>query len=246
MKKYILQTSFLILFMAYLFASCKNVDEEQPAGAKTANVTFFNESSYNLIIHRDSFEGPVLLELPASSREKTIPVRVSDNGVGSMFSIEYIWIIQIIDSLNSEIKEVPVSGTDPGLQILAVIEADKPCTIQIPNPNNLEVRSAYMTIQNTNNLPCELYYFGTVLRQADNNNIPIASGKTGIYKNRYFLPVEGELYQDYRVGTVSGSVPVPDFIMRNGVIYYFKYDGTKVDKIKEENIIFNSKKEKSK
>jgi hypothetical protein len=75
-----------------------------------------------------------------------------------------------------------------------------------------------------------------VLRQADNNNISIIPGKTGIYKNRYSLPVDGELYQDYRVGTVSESVFVPEFIMKNGVIYKFRYDGTKVEKIVEENI----------
>jgi hypothetical protein len=246
MKKYILQTGFLILFLACLLASCKNTandktndNKEQSEGAKTVDVTFFNESSYNLIIHRDSFDGPVLLELPANSKEKTIPVRVSDNnGVGSMFSIEYIRIIQIFEEDNT-IREVPVSGTDPSLQILMVLDAGKPRTIQIPNPKNLEIRSAYITILNTHNLPCEFQYFGTVFRQTDNNNIPIAPGKTGIYKNRYALPVEGELYQSYRVGTSSESVLVPEFIMKNGFIYYFRYDGTKVEKIREESIFIN-------
>jgi hypothetical protein len=238
MKRYLLQTGFLLLFMACLLASCKNLtnEEEQIINDKTVNVTFFNESSYNIIVHRDSFDGPVLLELPANSKAQTIPVRISDNNVGTTFSIEYIRVIQIIDGLNAEIKEVPVSGTDPNLQTLYMLEVDKPFTIQIPNPKNLEVRSAYITILNTYNLPCQLQFLGTALRQADNNNISISPGKTGIYKNRYSLPVEGELYQGYRVGTVSESVLVPDFIMKNGVIYMFEYNGTKVEKIAEENI----------
>ncbi|WP_461255121.1 hypothetical protein [Treponema sp. R80B11-R83G3] len=244
MKKHILQIIFLIFFLACFLVLCKNTpnnDEEQSTTAKTANVTFFNESRYNLKIHRDNFDGPVLLELPRNSSAKTISVRVSDNnGIGTMFSIEYIWVIQIIESLNGEIKEVEVSGTDPGLQIPSVIEADKPCTIQIPDPKNIEIRSAYMTIKNAYILPCELYYLGTTLRQTD-NNIPIAPDKTGIYKNRYVLPAEGELYQNYRVGTVSESVPIPDFLMKNGVIYHFNYNGIKVEKIKEENIVFNRK-----
>jgi len=237
MKKYIIKTSFLILFPAYLIASCGNKtndDAEQPIGAKTVNVTFFNESSYIVKVHRDSFDGPVLKELPKDSPPQIIPVRVSDNNVGTIFSFEYVWIIEVIDGLNAEINEVPVSGIDPDLQILCMIEEDKPLTIQIPNPNpkNLEIRSAYMTILNTHNLPCVLEYSGSLQSQIDNNNVPIAPGKTGIYKNRYSLPVEGELCQGYRVD----SVPVPEFIMKNGVIYNFKYDGSNVEKTWEEDI----------
>ena len=179
-----------------------------------------------------------MLELPANSKEKTIPVRISDNdGVGTVFSIEYIWIIQIIDGLNAEIKRVSVSGIDPNLQFPIVLEVDKPCTIQISDPKNLEIRSAYMTIFNTHNLPCVLRYYGSLQNQVNDNNVPIAPGKTGIYKNPYAIPVEGELYQGYRVE----NIPIPEFIMKNGVIYHFKYDGTKVEKLGEENIIFNIK-----
>jgi len=239
MKKYIIQISFLILFLAYLFASCKNTtnaDEEKYSGAKTVDVTFFNESRYNLKVHRDSFDGPVLLELPVNSNAETIPVRVSDNkGVGTVFSIEYIWTIQIIDGLDADIKIVPISGIDPNLQILSVLEVDKPCTIQISDPINLEIRSTYMTIFNSYNLPCVLRYYGSLQNQINDNNVPIAPGKTGIYKNPYAIPVEGELYQGYRVE----SIPIPEFIMKNGGIYHFKFDGNKVEMIKEENIIFN-------
>jgi hypothetical protein len=184
----------------------------------------------------DSFDGFVLLELPASSKAQTIPVRISDNNVGTTFSIEYIGVIPIREEDNT-IRELPVSGIDPSLQLLYLLEAGKsPPPVQIPNPKNLEVRSAYMTFLNTYNLPCQLHHLGMLLTQADNNNYPIAPGKTGIYKNRYVLPVEGELYQNYRVGTSSENVAVPEFIMKNGVIYKFEYNGTKVEKIKEESI----------
>ena len=76
MKKYIFQTNFLILFLAYLLVSCDSTsnsntknDDDKPIGSKTVDITFYNESRYNLKIHRDSFDGPVLLELPANSLE---------------------------------------------------------------------------------------------------------------------------------------------------------------------------------
>ena len=240
MKKYILQTSFLILFLAYLLASCKNTtnNEEKHNGLKTVDVTFFNESGYDLKIHRDSFDGPVLLELPANSNAKTIPVRVSDNnGMGTVFSIEFIRIIQIFDGLTGEIKIVPVSGIDPDLQTLYVLETDKPFTVQITKPKNPEIRSAYMIIQNSSNLPCVLKFYGSLQNQVDNNNVPIAPSKIGIYKNPYAIPIEGELYQGYRVE----NIPVPEFIMKNGIIYYFEYNGITVRKDdKEEKIFLNS------
>jgi hypothetical protein len=240
MKKNILQTGVLFIFIACLIFSC-DCDEEQPIDDKTVNVTFLNESSYNIIIHRDSFDGFVLLELPASSKAQTIPVRISDNNVGTTFSIEYIWVIPIREEDNT-IREVPVSGIDPNLQLPYLLKAGKsPPPVQIPNPENLEVRSAYMIFLNTYNLPCQLHHLGMLLPQADNNHYYISPGKTGIYKNRYPLPPEGELYQGYSVDTASKSVLVPDFIMKNGFIYKFMYDGTKVEKIGngEDNIFIN-------
>lgn len=242
-KLYKLQTSFLVLILTCLVTSCKNSinDDGQLTDVKFVDITFFNESSYNLKIHHDSFDGPVLLELPASSKAESISINIKDNNViHIVFSIEYIRIIQIIDELNAEIKEVPISVIDPSLQILCVIEADKPYTIQVPNPNpeNLEFKSAYITILNSNNLPCVLRYYGSIQNQIDNNNISIAPFKSGIYKNRYVLPIEGELYQGYFVD----SILVPEFIMKNGVIYHFEYNGTTVKKREkkfEQAIIFS-------
>ena len=90
--------------------------------AKTGKVTFFNESSYRAVVHQDVFSGPVLLELN-SGQSKTADVRVSDNyGVGSTFSIEYLY--RINDGFDQESGEVIAGGIDPNVQINFVVEED--------------------------------------------------------------------------------------------------------------------------
>ena len=211
-----------------------NEDNNKPTDVKTGNVTFWNESSYNIIIHRDSFAGPVLLELSAGAPAKTIAVRISDNnGLGTVFSIEYLW--QINEGFDSDSGKVIASGIDPNLQIPYVIEENKSITVQIPNPSNLEFKTAFIKLVNAHNLPCELKYYGRVLRQ-NNGNMPIAPGKTGIYKES--VPEKGELYSGYTVATAFESTPVPDFTVKNGFIYSFTYNGTSVTQTGTQPMVF--------
>jgi len=229
----------LVLVVSLIVAACP--DESDNNGnnvdVKTGRVTFFNESSYKVLIHQDAFSGPVLLELSAGDSKK-VDVRTSDNyGVGSTFSIEYISKIQIHESVNDVIREVFASAIDPNVQINRVIEEGKSYTVQIPQPQNLEPRSAFIKVQNLHSLPFELRYLGTVFKQEDNNNISVAPGQIGIYKLEG-IPAEGKLFQNYAVASTFESTNIPDFTAMNGIIYSFTYNGTSVTKTGEQTIIF--------
>jgi len=214
-----------------------NGDNGNNVVVKTGKVTFFNEStSYKVVVHQDAFSGPVLLEL-SSWESKKVDVRVSDNyGVGSTFSIEYLY--PITDAFDTESGDVIASGIDPNVQINLVIEENKSYDVTIPSPKNLEFRTAFIRIVNaSNNLPFELRYLGTVFKQTGNGNISVAPGKTGIYKLEG-IPADGKLYQNYEIVSTFASTPIPDFTVENGTIYSFTYNGTSVIKTGEQTIIF--------
>jgi len=252
MKKFIYFGLFLIIGL--IFAACSDTDNSinenntnngddtnnKPV-VKTGKVTFFNESSYKVVIHQDAFSGPVLLELAAGSSQM-VEVRVSDNyGIGSTFSIEYLY--RINDAFDIESGEVIASGIDPNVQINFVVEENKSYTKQIPQPQNLEFSNAFIKILNTSNLQFELRYLGTVFKQTGNVNIPVVPGKTGVYKvplgTEGSIPADGKLYQNYQVVSTFASTIIQDFIAKNGFIYSFTYDGSSVTKTGEpQTIIF--------
>ena len=235
----------MFLALAHLFISCEffannsNNNDNDSVGAKTGDVTFLNESSYNIKIHRDSFSGTVLLELSAGEPAKTIPVRISgNNGIGTVFSIEYLY--RVNEGFDTDSGEIIASGIDPNLQLPYVIKENEATTVQIPNPSNLEFKTAFMKILNTHNLPCDLKYYGSMLQQ-NNGNVPIPPFKTGIYKRS--VAEKGELYSGYTVATAYESAPVPDFTLMNGNIESFKYDGTTVTHTGSQTMVFNKGKQ---
>ena len=218
----------------------QNNDNSSLPEIKTGKVTFFNESNYKVVIHQDAFSGPVLLELSAGESKKT-DVRTSENyGVGSTFSIEYLY--RINDAFDTESGEVIASGIDPNVQINFVVEENKSYTKQIPQPANLEFRNAFVKILNSASLQFELKYLGTVFKQTGNGNVPVAPGKTGVYKlplgTEGGIPAEGKLYQNYEVVSTFANTAIPDFTVKNGVIYSFTYNGSSVIKTGEQTIVF--------
>jgi len=227
---------FLLLIFVLILVSCPfDEDNGNDVEIKTARVTFFNESSYRVIVHRDAFSGPVLLELSAG-QSRTIDVRISDNhGVGTVFSIEYIY--RITDGFDTDSGDIFASGIDPNVQINRVIEENKSVTIQIPQPQNLEFRSAFIKILNSHNMPCEFRYLSEVFKQTGNGNIPIPPGKTGVYKFDN-IPAAGKLFQNYQVFSNFIPTTITDFTAMNGVIYNFTYNGSSVVKTGEQTIIF--------
>jgi hypothetical protein len=238
-NKRILKTVFFLFLLCCFIVSCENStgdDQNKPEDIKTGKVTFFNESSYSIKIHRDSFSGPVLLELSAGGSKK-IDVRISDtHGFGTTFSIEYLY--QINDAFDTDSGAIFASGLDFNVQINRVIEEDKSYTVQIPQPENLEFRSAFIKVLNAHNLPIEVRDVGRILQQAGNSQYPIASGKTGVYRLPS-LPAEGELLQTYMVVVTTAEFPIPDFTAKNGFIYDFTYNGSSVIKTGEQSIVFH-------
>ena len=201
---------------------------------KTGTVAFFNGSSYRVKVRRDSFSGIVLVEL-LDGDLKSVPVRISDDHrYGTTFSIEYLY--RIDDGFDPDSGEVLVSGNDPDVQISQVIEEGKSYTIQIPQPANLEFRTAFIKLLNAHTLPAELRNHGGTLRQ-NNGNLTTAAGKTGVYKLEG-IPAGGAVYQGYHVFTTIAYTPIPDFTVRNGFIYSFTYNGSSVVKTGEQTIIF--------
>jgi len=232
---------FFPFFLAVLiFTACPaDPDKDDNSGnnviVKTGKVTFFNVSSYKVVVHQDAFSGPVLLELTAG-QTKNVDVRTSDNyGVGSTFSIEYLY--QINDAFDTDSGEVIAGGIDPNVQINFVVEENKSYTKQIPQPQNLEFRSAFIKILNTSNLQFELRYLGTVFKQTGNGNISVAPGKTGVYKLDG-IPAGGRLYQNYQVASTFESTVIPDFTAENGTIYSFTYNGSSVTQTGTQTIVF--------
>jgi hypothetical protein len=227
----------LLLLIAPLFIACPT-DTEEEAGqkAKTGKVTFFNESSYAVAVHRDAFSGPVLVELGAGQSKK-VDARASDNhGVGSTFSIEYLY--RITNAFDAESGNVIAGGIDPNVQINFVVEADKSYIKQIPQPANLEFRNAFLRILNASGLPVELRYLGTAFKQAGNGSLSVAPGKTGVYKLDG-IGAEGKPIQNYTLNGSFTAIPIPGFTAINGSIYSFTYNGTTVTKTGEQSIVFN-------
>jgi len=223
---------FIVLTCLFMFA-CPNDDNSNNNGnknndnnnVKIGRVTFFNESSYYVIIHQDAFSGPVLLELNAG-QTKNVEVRTSNNhGVGSVFSIEYLY--RVNDGFDTESGEVIASGIDPNVQINRVIEENKSYTIQIPQPKNLEFQSAFVKILNSASLQFEFRYLGSVFKQTGNGNIPVAPGKTGVYKLEG-IPSGGKIIKDHQVVTTFQTTAIPEWNAMNGFIYSFTYDGSSV------------------
>jgi hypothetical protein len=212
-----------------------NTGDNNGTEVKTGKVTFFNESSYRVVIHRDAFSGPVLLELNAG-QSRTVDVRTSDNyGVGSTFSIEYLY--RINDAFDTEAGELTAGGIDPNVQLNFVVEEQKSYTKQIPQPQNLEFQQAFLKILNTAGLQCELRYLGTVFKQSGNGNIPIASGRTGVYKLES-IPAAGKPIQNYELVSTFENTVIPDFTALKGIIYNFTYNGSSAVLTGEQTIVF--------
>jgi hypothetical protein len=212
-----------------------NTGDNNGTEVKTGKVTFFNESSYRVVIHRNAFSGPVLLELN-DGQSRTVDVRTSDNyGVGSTFSIEYLY--RINDAFDTESGELTAGGIDPNVQLNFVVEEQKSYTKQIPQPQNLEFQQAFLKILNTASLQCELRYLATVFKQSGNDNISISPGKTGVYKLES-IPAAGKLIQNYELLSTFASTVISDFTMRKGVIYSFTYNGSSAVKTGEQTIVF--------
>jgi hypothetical protein len=224
-----MKKSFSILFSSILvllfLISCadesnKNEVDDTKIAVQTGKVTFFNESSYMVTVHRDSFAGPVLIKLPPNSPAQTCDVRISDNySVGSVFSVEYLVDVRskIPDGYFYVSGEVWVNGIDPNLQMIFVVEANNPpYTKQIPNPTYLECSTAFINIHNISNTQFELLDVQKPFAQAGDGTIPVPAGKMGVYKIE--ASTEGRAHNTFNVRVVFEKYDIPAFSAKNGFI----------------------------
>jgi len=196
-----------------------------------SSVTFFNNSSYYINIHSSYFSGPILIEKLASGMSYFTTLNPSSNyGVGSVFSIEYLYLVANYSECSC--GDVWTSGIDPNVQISRNIEAGESYVIQIPQPKNLELREFFFKILNASDKPFELNHLGTFYKQAGNGEFPVPSGKVGVYKMD-----ENEI-KGYTITQVFVPYPFPEFTAMPGYIYNFEFDGKEVKTKGEQNIIF--------
>ena len=209
--------------LALLALSCGKQDSDNSA---SSSVTFFNNSSYSVSIYEDSFSGPLLIDKLAPGMSYSTTLSPSYNyGSGSVFSVEYWYLVA--NHFECSCGDVWAGSIDINAQIFHNMEVDKEYVIQIPQPEELKLKAAFLKISNTSDKHFELNHLGTHFRQAGNGELPVPSGKVGVYKI-----VEEEI-KDYTIAQVSERYPFPEVIAKNGYIYNFEFDGNSV-KIKEE------------
>ena len=221
--------------LALLFLSCgKHSFDNFDNSEYLSSVTFFNSSSYYVSIHSSYFGGPVLIDKLASGMEYSTTLNPSDNyGSGSVFSVEYWYLVANYGECSC--GDVWTGGIDPNVQISRNIEAGQSYVIQIPQPKNLELKEAFFKILNTSSKPFELNYLGVHFRQAGNGELPVPSGKVGVYK------MEEKEIEGYTITQVFEQYPFPEFTAKNGHIYNFEFDGKEVKTKEEQNMIFGKK-----
>jgi len=241
----------VFIYIATLY-SCDlfNKDNEQNNEIQTVLVTFFNDSSYNVLVRRDSFYGPIIAEVNTSNRTANEYVRVSDDsGFGTVFSIEYVRY-PFQDDLHNENRNISASFYDPAIQLNTILKENQPVTITIPQPANLVCRSAFVKIFNITSLPIDFRYANSFIRQAGNNDVSIAPFQYGIYKfprqGQFNIPETGEDCQFYNIRTTSEVINFSDFITQNGTlitknnsVFIFEFKDSEIKKTGEQPITFN-------
>ena len=241
-KKHLSVAVFILVLWGFSLTACEKPSDENSniaAPTPTGRVTFFNNSSYIVNIrHGGGVSGHILLQLN-SGASRTIDVRANTNHSSTTFGIEFLWLINRDINFGSE--QVYAIGEDFYVQPNIVVQEGRLHTVQIPQPTNLVFRNAFMKIINAHNLPMELRNFAGSVPQAGNNNIPVSPGRVGVYQLGG-IPVDGMSLEGHSVGTVGfapgSGTPIPQIIVRNGVIYSFLFDGSSLIKTGEQSIEF--------
>jgi len=211
---------FAVTFL--LLVSCGNHTFDEPDYTQ-ASVTFCNDSSYRVTIHKDNFIGAVLAELiPAECLSKNI--NPSDNyKIGTVFSIEYWHLLE---------NDIWVGGKDPDRQITQNLEAGESYFISIPQPKSLDLQESFIKIVNASSMDLELNCINVALRPV-NGELPVPSNKDGLYRGNNVKKTT--CFSDGKVkglivrqGLINAEYPFPEFAIINGYIYNFRFDGNEV------------------
>jgi len=241
-------TALLVVGLASALAGCgetpggggasdngnANGDTVQPT-VRTGRVYFSNMSSYRVSVRLNSFSGLTVTELD-TGQSRTVDVRVSDHALGTTFAV--VFMRHLTDGIDPAIGQIFAYAEDMGVQPNHVIEESRLVTVQIPQPQNLEFRSSFISIQNLHNLPFELRHIMGSLPQAGNGLFPVPPGGTGIYRLDPILPGGVRRFEGLNVRVSVTETPVPAFTAENGYMYIFEFDGSSVQFIEARPFVF--------
>ena len=231
-----------IFCLIVLFIGCSNGAET--GGKKNNNATqqdepmgiikFFNSSSYAVSIHRDAFSGPVIAEL-AAGEVKSVEVYVDNNyGVGTTFSFGFK--TKVFNELETACGDVFAYGIDPNMQKTIIIEPGKEKLVTIEQPSELIFETAFLRIINASDNYFELRQNGITFKQTGNGNVPVDSGKTGVYE--IMSNKEGKSFENYKLITVFKSVDFPVFVAKYNHAYTYSFDGEKIIEISQSELSY--------
>jgi len=215
-----------VLLFALLVASCGK-QFEAPSDGDLADVTFFNESSYSVSVHLESFSGtPIIDRLATGDAYFTTVYPSYNHGVGSTFPIRY-WY-PVIDL--EDCDDCWTSAIDPNSQIIHNIEPGGTYVLSIPEPKKLEGTEAFFRILNTSGLSIEFNRIGVHFRQL-NGEFAVPKGQVGVYRID-----AGELDEYYTISQNYETYPIPTFTAKKGYIHNFEFNGEEVILKGEEKI----------
>lgn len=237
MRRLIYVVSFLFLLFGCAESSSDNgsSDFEEETAGQYGTILFFNESSYAISVHADTFSGVVVAEL-AAGEAKTVSVRASNNyGIGSVFAIGFR--TKVIDDFNLACGEIYAYGIDPNMQLAVNVEAGEKYTLQIPQPSELVYETAFMQILNVSSNSFELTKNSMSYKQAGNGVLPVGVGEIGVYE----IPAsaKGTAFEGYKLKSVFRDYDIPSFETVYSHVYSFSFDGSSVVKTGERNLVID-------
>ncbi len=207
-----------------------NVNNSSNSNNNLGTIIFYNSSSrYHISIHQDDFTGTVLVDKLSPKTQSLI--EVVPKSTPYMFSIAY-WF-QVVKDIESGSGDVWTKSTDAFQeQKSQQVDVGKEYTLRVFQQSEAKFTESFLKIFNASNAPFDLRGEGGVsYLQEGNKVLDVPIGKYGVYKIAVG-DIEGRSI--YKSG--SFSLSFPSFTAESGYIYNFRFDGTNVVQLTEEQI----------
>lgn len=188
---------------------------------KNANVTFINNSIYQVTVYRDGLTD----EIAVVGAGGTKSVYVSPGRGEITFHFRYSYCV--IDDAYS--GTVWMDAEDSSMYTYAVDSVDiaycdVPVQIQIPAPKNPTFRDSYLVVENISEQPVSLYNKNTQNKLYNQEKYYIQPQHSGVYSIQPDAPFEG-----FSLKSSSVETAVSPFHAESGVVYKCEFDGSGAD-----------------
>lgn len=185
---------------------------------KNANVTFINNSIYQVTVYRDGLTD----EIAVVGAGGTKSVYVSPGRGEITFHFRYSYCV--IDDAYS--GTVWMDAEDSSMYTYAVDSVDiaycdVPVQIQIPAPKNPTFRDSYLVVENISEQPVSLYNKNTQNKLYNQEKYYIQPQHSGVYSIQPDAPFEG-----FSLKSSSVETAVSPFHAESGVVYKCEFDGS--------------------